>query len=232
MKNLIVPGLLLALVAVPAHAEWKGKGEAGVVLARGNSETDTVNLKLDMSTERDLWKHSFGIAALRASDNGDLTAERYAAFGQSDYKLSDRSYWFGGLRYEKDTFGGFDYQASATTGYGYKFIDSESTKFSGQIGGGFRRSKNAVTGATKGEGVATGQLDYEHAFNASTKLVDRLRVESGSSNTFASNELALQVKMSDRLALSVGVAVRHNTDPPAGLKQTDTLTTLNLVVAL
>ncbi|MFO1425679.1 MAG: DUF481 domain-containing protein [Steroidobacteraceae bacterium] len=232
MKTAIVPALVLGLLAVPAHAEWKGKGEAGVVLARGNTDTDTANVKLDMATERDQWKHSFGIAALRASDHGDLTAERYGAFGQSDYKLTERSYWFGGLRYEKDKFSGFDYQASATTGYGYKFIDTEATKFSGQVGAGYRRSKNAVTGATDGKAIATGQLDYEHAFNASTKLIDRLRVESGSDNTFASNELALQVKMSDRLALAVGLAVRHNTDPPAGRKQTDTLTTLNLVVAL
>ena len=49
---------------------------------------------------------------------------------------------------------------------------------------------------------------------------------------FASNELALQVKMSDKFALSVGFGVRHNTDPPAGLEKTDTLTTVNLVYAL
>jgi putative salt-induced outer membrane protein YdiY len=38
--------------------------------------------------------------------------------------------------------------------------------------------------------------------------------------------------MTDRLALSFGIGVRYNSDPPAGLKSTDTLTTVNLVVAL
>ena len=37
--------------------------------------------------------------------------------------------------------------------------------------------------------------------------------------------------MSDKFALSVGLGVRHNTDPPLGLKKTDTLTTVNLVYA-
>jgi putative salt-induced outer membrane protein len=37
------------------------------------------------------------------------------------------------------------------------------------------------------------------------------------------------VKMSDKLALAVGYAVRHNTDPPPAFKKTDTLTTVNLV---
>ena len=46
---------------------------------------------------------------------------------------------------------------------------------------------------------------------------------------FLQNELALQVHMSDRLAVSLGYAVRHNTDPPAGFGKTDTLTTVNIV---
>ena len=43
------------------------------------------------------------------------------------------------------------------------------------------------------------------------------------------NDLALQVSMSDALALSVGYGIRYNTDPPAGAKKSDQLTTLNLV---
>jgi putative salt-induced outer membrane protein YdiY len=38
--------------------------------------------------------------------------------------------------------------------------------------------------------------------------------------------------MMERLALAVGYAVRHNTDPPAGFEKTDTLTTINLVYEL
>ena len=44
-----------------------------------------------------------------------------------------------------------------------------------------------------------------------------------------SNELALQVKMTDSLSLAAGLGVRYNTDPPTGRKKTDTLTTLNIV---
>lgn len=230
--RLVLGSLLLASLAVPAHAEWKGKGEVGIVFARGNSDTETGNIKLDMATELERWKHGFGIAALRSSSEDVLTAERYGANWQSDFKINDRSFWFGGLRYEQDEFSGFDYQASATTGYGYKFIDRDAVKLAGQLGAGYRRSKNAVTFATEGEGIVTGQLAYEHQLTPTTKLIDKLVVESGSDNTFASNDLSLQVSMTERLALSFGIAVRYNSDPPAGLKSTDTLTTVNLVVAL
>ena len=35
--------------------------------------------------------------------------------------------------------------------------------------------------------------------------------------------------MNTRLSLAVGFTVRDNTNPPTGFKQTDTLSTLNLV---
>ncbi len=222
---------LAATFATNAQADWKGKGEGGIVFARGNSDTDTINVKLDVANEVDRWKHGFGIAALRGATAGTTTAERYGASWQSDYKLTDRSYWFGGVRYEQDKFGGFDYQASATTGYGYKFIDTAATKFSGQAGVGYRRSKLLPRGNTEGDPVFRGDLKYEHALTDTTKILNTFIVEAGSSNTFASNDLALQVKMSDKFALSLGLGVRHNTDPPRGLKKTDTLTTVNLVYA-
>jgi putative salt-induced outer membrane protein len=221
-----------ALMATDVMAEWKGSAEAGIVFARGNTDTDTVNVKVAMATEINQWKHGWGIAALRAANNGDKTAQRYEAKWQTDYKFTDRDYWWGGARYEDDQFSGFDYQASATTGYGRKFIDTEPTKFNGEIGVGYRRLKNALTGETAGDAILRGFLGYEHAFNASTKVINKFTVEAGSDNTFANNEFALQVKMSEKLAISLGFGVRYNTDPPAGLKKSDTLTTANLVLAL
>ena len=100
----LAAALLLFIQSPQALAQWKGKGEGGAVIARGNSDADTVNLKLEMATELDRWKHGFGIQALRATNDSDKTAERYAAFWQSDYKLDDRTYLFGGLRYEDDRF--------------------------------------------------------------------------------------------------------------------------------
>ena len=230
LSTIVLAALALG-ASLPAAAQWKGKGEVGIVVSRGNSDTDTANVKVDTSREIDRWKHSFGVAALRAAIDGDETAERYGASWQSDYKLTDRSYWFGGLRYERDEFSGFDYQASATTGYGYKFIDTDRTKFSGQAGAGYRRSQLTPTGETEGDAIFRGDLKLEHALTETTKILDTFVVEAGSDNTFVSNVLALQVKMSDRFALSVGLDVRHNTDPPAGLEKTDTLTTVNLVYA-
>jgi putative salt-induced outer membrane protein len=214
-----------------AQAAWKGKGEAGLVFARGNTQTDSVNLKLEMSHEVDRWKHALDMAALRANSAGLATAKRYQAGWQSNYNFSDRGFYFGGLRYENDKFSGFDYQANATAGVGYKFINTEKVKLTGQAGVGYRRLKNALSGATAGDMIGTAGFSYENQLNASTKVVDKFRLETGSNNTLLGNFLGLEVKMSQKLALSVGLDVRTNSKPPGTLKKTDTLTTANLVYA-
>jgi putative salt-induced outer membrane protein len=234
-------GLLVPLFAIsPAHADWSGKGEAGLVIATGNTETKTANAKLQLANEVDKWKHQFGGAALyTSSDPEGTTANRWELFEQSDYNFSPRTFWFGAARYEDDEFSGFEYQAILSTGIGRKFIDTDLTKFVGTAGVGYKRleTRDAFDdtgvliepGATDSEVVFRGTLDYDHKLTATSSLIDELVVEAGSDNTFVQNDIALQVKMTNVLALAVGYSVRHNTDPAEGFEKTDTLTTINLV---
>jgi putative salt-induced outer membrane protein len=224
-----VTAAALLAASVPAQADWKGKGELGFVLSRGNSDAETLNAKLDMATEIDRWTHSLGFSALRATSANQTTANRYELHGQSNFKLTDRSFVFGALRYENDKFSAFTYQATASAGYGYKFIDSAATKLVGQVGVGYRQAEVRLTGEKENNAVFRGDLNFEHQLTETTKVTNKLLVESGSSNTFAEDQLALAVKMSDRLALSVGYDIRHNTNVPAGVKKTDQLTTANVV---
>jgi putative salt-induced outer membrane protein len=225
--------LAALLVPVPvAVAQWQGKGEVGVVFTRGNSDTDTVNLKIDSAHELGRWKNAIGLAALRAANDGERTGERYGATWQSDYRFSGRGYVYGGLRYELDEFSGFDYQASATTGLGYRVIDDPGTRLSAQAGVGYRASRLAPpVGETDREVILRGDVRFDHEFSAAVKVVDTLVVESGAENLFASNDLALQVRMTDRFALSLALGLRYNSNPPPALRQTDALTTVNLVYA-
>src|SRR3954468_19045697 len=122
--------LLLSLFGLsPAHADWSGKGEAGLVIATGNTETKTANAKLLLANEIDKWKHQFGGAALYASSDPEgTTAQRWEAFEQSDYNFSPRTFWFGAARYEDDEFSGFEYQAVLSTGIRRKLTDTDITK--------------------------------------------------------------------------------------------------------
>jgi putative salt-induced outer membrane protein len=238
----VVIATAAALAGAHAHAQWNSKSQAGFVMSRGNTETETANAKFEVGYEVEHWKHTFDSSLLYGESANVTTGERWDAKWQTDNKISERSFWFGSLRYEDDRYSGFDYQATASVGAGRDFIEDEDTRLSIQLGVGVRRLRgeelirnelleviDRIPGEIEDDIVGNGTLKFEHAFNESTKILDTLLVESGSANTLMQNELALQVQMNRLFALAFGFKVRNNTAPPPELERTDTLTTLNLV---
>ena len=232
-----------AVLAAPAaQAQWSGKAELGVMLSDGNTEAKSANTKLDLTHEGAKWRNNFYAAALYGENADFATAERYEARYQADFKLTDKLSWFLGLRAEQDRFSGFFYQATASTGVTYQWIENPRTKFDTSVGAGYRRLQpqlliksdaGEVLTRIKGEEgsdiVATLGSNYEHAFTDSTKITNKLLVEAGADNTSLQNDLALAVSINETLALSVGIGVRYNSDPPPPAESTDTLFTVNLV---
>ncbi len=233
----------LGLAAIPAaHADWKGKGELGALLSRGNADSTSANAKLDLSYEAGKWKNAAFLGLLYGENSAFTTAQRAEARWQTDYELSERMFWFGALRGEQDRFSGFQYQTTLSTGAGYKLYDSEITSLIATIGVGYRRLRpeelvkseagevlSRIRSDSTSDAVASGGVDYMHQLTANTRLLDKFLVESGSDNTAVQNDFAIQVSMTKSLALSVGYGVRYNTSPPEGSASTDQLTTVNLV---
>jgi putative salt-induced outer membrane protein len=229
-------------IGAPAHADWTGKGEGGLLVSSGNSDSTSANAKLDMAEEQNGWKNSLHLAGFYGKNASFATAERIEGGYELDDKISDRLYAFTAARGERDLFSGFDYQATLSAGLGYKFIDNDSTKFAGTLGVGYRRLEPEqlikdpsgdvtarIPGPSTGNAVATAGLDFSHKLTATTKLLDKLLVESGSSDTSVSNDLGVQVSMNERLALAFGYGVRYNSDPSPGSKKLDQMTTVNIV---
>jgi putative salt-induced outer membrane protein len=228
----------------PPMGVWIGKGQVGFLNSRGNSDAESINGNIDMWRYDGPWKNEFYLGGLYGKSSGIVSAERWEARGQSNYTVSGNLFAFGGFRYEHDWFDGFQYQASVTAGLGYKFIDTVNTKLSGQVGAGYRRLrpediiKNADGVVTErilhdasGEAIGTAGLDFSHVVTKTTTLSNKFLVETGSANTLLHDDIALAVKMTDKLGLSVGYGITDNTHPPGTLKKLDTVTTVNLAFA-
>ncbi|HXN11229.1 MAG TPA: DUF481 domain-containing protein [Steroidobacteraceae bacterium] len=227
--------------APPPMGVWTGKGQFGYLSSSGNTDARAVNANLDMTFTQDPWKHELHLGGLYGDNSGIVSAERWDAHWQSNYALSSTMFVFGALRYEHDLFDGFQYQGSAATGLGYKIVNTDATKLSVQLGAGFRRLRleqlirntaGAVIGRIPGESqdnaILSAGLDYAQQLTSSTTLTDTLGVEYSSGNSLITNNLGLAVKISTKLALALGYAIKDNTQPPPGLKKVDTVTTVNL----
>jgi putative salt-induced outer membrane protein len=225
----------------PPQGVWTGKGQLGYSGSQGNTEASSANAVLDMGLLVDPWEHKLHLGALYGKSAGIVAAERYDADWQSQYNFNSSFYGYGALRYQRDLFAGFQYQASETVGVGYKIFNTPDLKLSVQVGAGYReiRPEDLVEQPdgsyfrtledNQNSAVGTFGLDYSQQLTKSTALTDKLLVEVGSVNKLITDTVALTVKMSTRLALSLAYTLQDNTAPPDGLKKIDSTETANLV---
>jgi putative salt-induced outer membrane protein len=227
-------GMAVADEAPPVG--WTGVGELGLAISRGNARSETVNAKLAFDFADEQFKHNVyanivrnkGEVVVAGVEEFELSANRFELGASSGYKLSDRSYLSGSLRYENDDFAAFEHQTTVAVSYGYEAIKSEQTKLNLEIGPGFRRAK-LIGNGTESNLIVRGFADYAHQLTETTQLIDTFLVEAGSDNTSLQNDLGVAVKVSDALALKTTLQIRHNTDVSPGNVKTDRLLTTNLV---
>jgi putative salt-induced outer membrane protein len=209
---------------------WEGSGEFGLVSTTGNTESTALNAKLEFIKTNERWRHRFTGTALMTDEDGIKDNERYTMEGQSDRKLSEKSYLLGVFRWDADKFGPYDPQVSATIGYGRQLMKSEKHELKGELGGGYRELEERESGVSNGEAILRFVLDDSWQVFESTKWTNRVLVETGSDNTFTQFNTAATVSMTTKFALKVGFETRYNSKlPPGESENTDTITTVNLV---
>lgn len=225
---------------------WAAQGQLGLIVTSSNTTTKSGNASFDAAHSMGRWTLSGGLAALYASTGHYSTQQDTNASLQADLALSKRTFWFSNVRWDRNLFTGFRYQDSIATGGGFDFVQSHATQLAGELGVGFRREQPEVltTGVlgnvqtrtlqpVQSDAVLQAGLNYAHSITRSTKLVNSLLVQYGSSDTTTTDNLALQLKVDATLSLAVGMQLVNNTSPPPGsARHTDTVMTVNLVYAL
>jgi putative salt-induced outer membrane protein len=229
----------------PGDPTWAIRSLLGYSKTGGNTDNSAGNVLFHAAHAMGDWKLLFGFDGLYGSTRGETTAQAWDGYLQGNYNITPRFYWYAGGRYDDDRFSGFAYQAALKTGVGYKFIDTDATKLTMQIGAGYRRLRpeilvrddiGGIISRTEqpeeSDAIFDGGIAFEHNFNEYTKLLALATVQSGKQNTLTNANVALQVKMTNRLALSAGYRLIDNSSPPPGSGRRDTLTTLGLVYEL
>lgn len=237
MRPLLLAPLALACcmaVALPAAAQsddagWSGKGELGLAFSKGNTDSQTFVGKMSMDYEDATWKHDLDAAFLYGKSDDVESAYRYEWSAASGFRLNERNRMSGSMRNERDHFATNEYQWTVALGYGYDAISNERTRLIFEIGPGYRWAKLQGVRVHNDEVILRGLMDFSRKLTDTTSVFNTLLVEAGDENTFVRNDLGLQVKMTDALALKAGLQVRHNTETLAETRRTDTLTTVNVV---
>ena len=241
MKNHhVISGISLLLLAVAVSnnclaaekdvndGSWKGNVELGIVNTTGNTKTKTTNLKAKVETEREKWRHVINLDALKSSDQGVSTAERYMLSGQSSFKMGKKNFFFALVSYEDDRFSGYDYRVTESIGYGRRVIADPSLTLDLEIGPGLRQSK-LETGDTSDETMVRGAAKLAWAISKTSKFTEDLSTDVGEDVTITKSVTGLSAQVNGSLATKLTYTIKNTSDVPVGVEKTDTETAVTLV---
>ena len=225
---------------IAADEGWSGKGEGGISIVSGNSDSQIITAGVEVGKKTGPWEHSAKLSILKSESGDTETADSLLAGWVSKYLISDRSFVFGDLRYLDDDFDSFDAIYTVAVGYGYKVLMEEGHTWDVSAGAGYRDTEydsRISDAALETDGlerdIASAALilgsDYSIQLTETTAFENDTRAEITSDNTYLQNVAALSVAMSDNLALKLKYDVRHNTDPAPGSTSTDKITSANVV---
>lgn len=211
-----------------AVSSWKSQAELGFVKTSGNTKTSSTNIKFDITNEGEKWRHNVHIEGYSTKTDNITSAERYQFSEKSDYKFNEFDYLFLRTDYDKDRFGGFEYQASFSLGYGRRLLNKDTMTFDVEIGPGIRYSQ-VILFETEKESLLRVAAKYNWDITENSKFTQEFAYDEGEDLTVSKSITTLQANIQSNLAMKWTHTVKHNSVVPLGVKKTATETAVTLV---
>lgn len=241
-----------ALLASTAIAEekrpWDVEVDVGAIATAGNTETTSLQAKMDAKQNRAKWENQYILSALFKEDeveqedgssSKEKTAEKYFGSVKSAYLLGvEKSYLFGFASHTHDEFGAYRTYSTVSVGYGDWLYSTPTLNWFVEAGPGYFEGEKVIESE---DGVSPSTLSDESGaiLRAATALEWKitstaefkqvLSVETGSDNTRLLSETSLSTSISEAMKMKVGFSIANDSDVAPGKEKTDTTTFVNLV---
>lgn len=209
---------------------WKGELEVGASQSNGTSDVGGVYASAKLTRDGLAWRQKFAARIDYQRTNGLTTTERALAAYQPNYKISDDSYAFGLVQYERDRSLGYLNRETLGAGIGLTAFKSPRGKVDFEGGPAIRVTDfidqpNRTTVAARGSLAARYTLSPSLNFSEDASLF----VEAG--DTTASSTSAIDTRLIGRLKAKLSYNIQYEQDAAAGQKSLDTVGRATLVYA-
>ncbi|MBW8745155.1 MAG: DUF481 domain-containing protein [Sphingomonas sp.] len=209
---------------------WKGELELGASQSNGTSDVGGVYVSAKLTRDGLAWRQKFTGRVDYQRSNGITTTERALAAYQPNYKLSDDSYVFGLVQYERDRSLGYLNRETIGAGIGLTAFKSPRGRVDFEGGPAIRMTDfldqpNRTTLAARGSLAARYTLSPSLNFSEDASLF----VESG--DTTASATSAIDTRLIGRLKAKLSYNIQYEQDAAYGQKSLDTVGRATLVYA-
>lgn len=193
---------------------WQGDVEAGMVLTEGNSSSKSLKTGAKLTYETGSWRHYGAFESFTAEQEDEGTAEKYFTEAKSGYSFSEFNYLFVYANYTDDRFTEFDFQTSASAGYGRLIYDNQTVRWDAEIGPGHRVTREREDGDLKQETIAHIATNFVWHISPTSRFEQNVLVEAGDNNTVTRSKSALIAKINNSFSMKLGYTVTYNQELP------------------
>lgn len=210
---------------------WSGAMALTYSGTSGNTDTDDLAVAGKLTYGAGPWQHTFGLGIEYGKDDSRRTKQNVFGFYETNYYFDDRLYAFGLARYEQDDFSAYRKDGFVGFGPGYRVVNEQHVTWRMQAGVGARYlevNSPARPSDTEGAGIVSSRFFYR--FNEQVFLTNDTDILKSKSGTLSTNDLALNIRMTDAMTTRLSYKTDYNSEPVAGRKKTDNKFGVSLVV--
>ncbi len=227
--------------------------ELGFLYKTGNTKSGDIKVGINLKHEKDQWLNMVAFNALAkkvetededGNDEFESTDNKWDILGQTNYSLEEggKNYLYGSAFYQQDKFKNFEYQTSASFGWGRHWWETETSSFFADIGPGIKYDVISAEPATdttaatdeysETAAIVQAQALYTNQINDFVEFkqyfVAKQAVES-EKNSYYRSETSLTTKLIESLQFKFSFLVEHDSEVEEGYENTNTATSVTLV---
>ncbi len=232
--------LTVSSFAAPATAQaptdqppaWDLEISGSFVGTQGNSDTTTLGADAKMHRRWPVWQIEATGDAVRTSDAGARTVERYVGTFRTNRVITKAIGFTAGERAERDRLAGIDLRSILDAGLSYAIVERPRWRLDGLTSVAWNH-ESAVVGRSRNDPNGLLQVVSDIIFSQTANVTERLTYDPDFSTPTAYRaeaEVVAQAAMNSRLALKIGYLWRYSNAPVAGFLKNDSTATASIVV--
>lgn len=227
---------------------WEVEVDIGAIATSGNTETTSVQFKLDAKQNLENWENQYIFNSLFKEDeveqddgtkSQEKTAEKYFASAKFAYLIGvEESYLFGFGSHTDDKFGAYRTYSTIALGYGDWLYSSPTLNWFVEAGPGYFEGEKVIESddelipdsiSDESGAMLRAATAVEWKITSNAEFKQAISVEAGADNTRTVSETSLATSINGSMKMKVGFAVANDSDVAPGKEKTDTTTFVNLV---
>jgi putative salt-induced outer membrane protein YdiY len=211
---------------------WDVQVGASFVGTSGNSDTSTAGVDFLMNRRWPVWSLQSTATAVRASDAGRRTAERYLGSVRGERVLTKLIKFSTGERAERDQLSGIDFRSILDAGLGWALVRAPRWTLDATTGMAWNHEQ-WVVGPNRNAPAGLLQLVSVVPFGMAGNTTERFTFypDFKEKTAYRSEfEASVQAALNARLALKLAYLLRYSNAPVPGFVKTDNTATASIVL--